>query len=186
MCAPRSSNRCPRPGGRVARGGGVRARGITLVELLVAVAVIGIIAAVLIPNLLISVDKAKQKRTMAEMQKIGEAMTAYYLDEVGAAAAGASSQFDLSEYGPVIDVEELEARLVPIYVPVVPQRDQWGFDLEYYLNSLNLNGDDVIAVRSAGKDGQFASSYVFGPFFTTDFTEDLVWADGRFVRWPNS
>src|SRR5437016_9272280 len=49
-------------------------RGFTLIELLIVVAVIGIIVSMLIPNLLDAFQKAKQKRTMADMKILGTAM----------------------------------------------------------------------------------------------------------------
>ena len=46
-----------------------RKKGFTLIELLIVVAIIGIIAALLIPNFLDALQKAKQKRTVADMLK---------------------------------------------------------------------------------------------------------------------
>ena len=53
------------------------------------IAIIGILAAILIPNLLDAMEKAKQKRTVADMRITGTAMFSWLSDEVGAAAAGA-------------------------------------------------------------------------------------------------
>src|SRR3989442_13861767 len=60
------------------RGGG--ARGFTLIELLIVVAILGIIAAIAIPNLLNALDKGKQKRTMSDMRTICTAIEAYATD----------------------------------------------------------------------------------------------------------
>ncbi len=48
-----------------------RQKGFTLIELLIVVAIIGIIAALLIPNFLDALQKAKQKRTVADMRNAG-------------------------------------------------------------------------------------------------------------------
>ena len=54
--------------------------GFTLIELLIVVAIIGIIAAIAIPNLLNAIDRGKQKRTMADIRSIGTAVEAYAVD----------------------------------------------------------------------------------------------------------
>src|SRR5947199_354546 len=65
-----------------------RQKGFTLIELLIVVAIIGITAALLIPNFLDALQKAKQKRTVADMRNTGTAMFSWLTDQVGAAAAG--------------------------------------------------------------------------------------------------
>jgi prepilin-type N-terminal cleavage/methylation domain-containing protein len=54
--------------------------GFTLIELLIVVAIIGIIAAIAIPNLLNAIDRGKQKRSMADMRSIGTAVESYSVD----------------------------------------------------------------------------------------------------------
>jgi hypothetical protein len=42
-----------------------------------------------------------------------------------------------------------------------------------------------MAIRSAGRDGIFAATdYPIGPFLTTEYDSDLLWADGLFIRYP--
>ena len=59
---------------------GRTARGFTLIELLIVVAIIGIIAAIAIPNLLNAIDRGKQKRTMADLRTLGTAIESYAID----------------------------------------------------------------------------------------------------------
>src|SRR5206468_12058531 len=55
-------------------------KGFTLIELLIVVAIIGIIAAIAIPNLLNAIDRGKQKRSMADMRALGTAVEPYSVD----------------------------------------------------------------------------------------------------------
>src|ERR1700759_1491935 len=102
-----------------------RQKGFTLIELLIVVAIIGIIAALLIPNFLDALQKAKQKRTVADMRNIGTARFSWLTDQVGAPAAGASAtEVDLSKYT-ASDATTVSSVLVPQYVQSVPQKDGW-------------------------------------------------------------
>ena len=120
---------------RLTRGG--QRRGFTMVELLVTIAIIGIIAIFVIPNFLDSLNKAKQKRTMADVHEIGKAMMSWLAGQMGAAAAGSLS-VDLSEYGTGIDTSEMTSLLVPDYIAHVPQYDAWGHELEYFFRVTHL------------------------------------------------
>ena len=48
-------------------------------------------------------------------------------------------------------------------------------------------GSQVIAIGSGGRNGDlttFADGVSTGPFTPTKYDEDIIWADGFFVRWP--
>ncbi len=161
-----------------------RRSGFTLIELLVVVAIVGIIAVILIPNFINSLHKAKQKRTMAEIHETGKAMLSWLTGQMGGAAAGTQA-LDVSSYGDAVEVPDLTTLLVPDYIARVPERDAWGHDLEYFLRTDNLLAGRVMLIRSPGMDGAFSeSSYKFSSFPVTEFDQDIVWADGFFVRWP--
>ena len=161
--------------------------GFTLIELLIVVAIIGIVASILIPNLLDSLQKAKQKRTLSDMREVGVAWFSWLTDQVGAAAAG-QQVFDF-DFGTVLNAADLQSTLFPsttfFYIQSVPEFDGWGGTFQYRLETTGLEGFPVIGIRSGGRDKATASDqYPTGPFIATDYDQDIVWVDGYFINYP--
>jgi len=141
-----------------------RASGFTLIELLIVVAIIGIISAVAIPNLLNAIDKAKQKRTMGDQRGICTAIEAYATDNANYPA-------NQSAWATI------KPHLNPHFIREPPDGDGWNNGWEV---STTANGSDY-TLASFGKDGVL-SSRSGGP--TTDFDCDIVFSDGAFFQWP--
>ena len=161
-----------------------RQKGFTLIELLIVVAIIGIIAALLIPNFLDALQKAKQKRTVADVRNTGTAMFSWLTDQVGAAAAGANTTVVMASYSSIATTT-IATILAPQYMQEVPALDGWKKGYEYYLNTTNPLAQQVMAIRSNGRDAtKEGDSYPVTSFDPTDYDEDIVWADGFFVSWP--
>src|SRR5512134_3177883 len=111
-----------------------KARSFTLIELLIVVAIIGIIAAIAIPNLLNAIDRGKQKRTMADMRSLGTAVESYAVDNnVYPAVATAAALKTIVEAG--------------AYIKNMPTVDGWSNT--FVVDSITTE----YTLYSTGKDG---------------------------------
>jgi len=142
-----------------------RTAGFTLIELLIVVAIIGMVAAIAIPALTSSIQRARQKRTVAELRSIATAVSSYAIDYSYMPRVGPGNASILAPY------------LVPTYVKTMPGLDGWQRPIVYEANELEYT------LWSFGADGLQQPGPPAG--VATTFSADIVVSNGVFVQWPD-
>jgi len=145
--------------------------GFTLIELLIVVAIIGIIAAIAIPNLLNAIDRGKQKRSMADMRSLGTAVESYSVDV---------NFYPIStSMATITSLNPVTMGIQPIYIKLAPTKDGWG-GLYYYGSDTGGSGSDY-TVSTYAKDKKVSSSSAGA---TSDFDCDIIFQNGTFTAYP--
>ncbi len=175
-----------------------KSKGFTLIELLIVVAIIGILAALLIPNAMSALQKAKQKGTMKDIMTITTACMDYVTDN------GVAPTSTTAQNGPYAVADSFYTALCPFYIKSLPVYDQWGKNFYVYCSTRVTGqwgipgtptpGTDDFVVASRGRDGLVSGTNVYTAADPTsgfyivssmaDFNEDLVTWNGAWIVGP--
>ena len=185
-------------------------KGFTLIELLIVVAIIGIIAAIAIPNLLDAIERSRQKRSTAEVKSLAGAMQQFSTD-YGGYPFGHDGDPSTTW---VFNDAAASPAIIPDYIQAVPSQDGWKQPYDFQaanVPSATVNpqlGQKVNAhfcLASLGNNrqsgggsdpgtGAFAAMYAawnvltpsnVGTLQTHCYAADIVWGDSSFLQAPD-
>jgi prepilin-type N-terminal cleavage/methylation domain-containing protein len=178
-------------------------RGFTLIELLIVVAIIGILAALLIPNALAAIQKAKQKTAMKEIVTMSTGGVDYITDHGDWSLITADGQLTAA-------TEDFPANIANFYIKTCPINDPWNYGYFVYCGEAATEGilsgadaenigDDDFVILSMGRNKLVGPTYdasiyteatpeagFYNVSSMSDFDEDLVAWAGNWIVGPRT
>jgi general secretion pathway protein G len=139
-------------------------RGFSLIELLIVVAIIGLVAAISVPNLLNAIQRGRQARTVGDVRTISNALGMYLQDFMRYPVASSWVSFG-----------SIRSDLL-LYKGNLNELDGWKKQYMY-----TSDGDDYTLV-SYGMNGVADLPWTGGR--TDSFEADIVVQGGALIQWP--
>ena len=130
------------------RPGARRARGFTLIEIMVVVIIIGLLAAVIVPTVLGKVDEARVAKAKQDIQSLEAALSMYYLD---------NSKYPTSEQGLTALVQQPTDPTIRHWRPggylERVSKDPWGNPYQYVFPGTHGKAYDLFTLGADGQPG---------------------------------